>query len=179
MDQPQSPDQVQAFVDELRLAVNDPLLGVRWEPRAVMVARGGYDVTGKVKDPVYRGLWEIIRDSTRDKTATWRSWTRICFVTQPVRVEAGLDAMVQDGLYAPLGEWLITFLKQANLANLKAAQRVRRRLEALNERNDEAALRAEDAAAEEAASRIWHKGTAAGGGVAEFHPVGVTLDRAP
>ena len=170
---PQSGEDVESVVRDLKPL--DVRLGVRWEPRAVLVRRGRYTGEGKLIDPVYRGLWEIILDDKQAGTADWRSWTRICFVTEPTEVATGLRAMAQDGAYAPLGPWVVEFLRQADKHNRDEAQRLSKRLDSMNERNDEAKLADGDDAIEEAASKQYHAGTKAGGGVSEFHPVTVQL----
>lgn len=168
-DAPQSGEDVAAVVRELQLL--DHRLNVRWEPRAVMAERGGYTATGGILHPVYRGLWEVILDDKSFGTAEWRSWTRICFVTKPVDIAPGLQAMAQDGAYAPLGAWLVQFLRQADQHNRDEARRLQQRLDRLNERYERAVMDAGDDATEEAASQQFHAGTKAGGGVSEFHPV--------
>jgi hypothetical protein len=172
VDAPQSGIDVESVVRELQLL--DPLLNVRWEPKAVMETRGGYDAVGKVINPIYRGLWEIIRDDGQG-TAPWRSWTRVCFVTKPTDVATGLPAMAQDGEYAPLGPWVVTFMRQADQWNHAEARRLRERLERMNDQRDQRAMDAGDDATEEAASRQYHAGTKAGGGVSEFYPVTIQL----
>lgn len=173
MDAPQSGDDVRLVVEELQRL--DPQLDVRWEPKGKMVSRGSYDVMGRVKNPVYEGRWEIIHYDTSVKTAEWRAWTRICLVTQPIEVAPGLKAMSADGEYAPLGAWLVEFMRQADRANQEGARRLRERLDAMNDRQDQAGVDGDDDAIEEAASKQYHAGTKAGGGVSEFHPVRVTL----
>lgn len=170
---PQSGEDVESVVRELRLL--DPRLSVRWEPRAVMVKRGRYDPLGKVIDPVWRGLWEIVLDDKAFSTANWRDWTRVCFVTKPTRIAGGLTAMAQDGEYAPLGPWVVEFMRQADKHNQDEARRLQSRLDAMNDRYEQSVIDAGDDATEEAASKQYHAGTAAGGGVSEFHPVRIHL----
>lgn len=170
---PQSGEDVESVVRELRLL--DPLLSVRWEPRAVLEKRGGYDAVGHIIAPIYRGLWEIIRCDTAFSTAPWRNWTRVCFVTKPVTLVAGLTAMAQDGEYAPLGMWVVQFLREADKHNQEAARERSAVLDRMNARHDQRAFDAGDDATEEAASRQYHAGTKAGGGVSEFHPVKIAL----
>jgi hypothetical protein len=172
---PQSGEDVAAVVRDLRLV--DPRFGVRWEPKAVMTKRGGYNAVGGIIDPEYRGLWEVVLDDKTVGTADWRPWTRVCFVTQPTRIGSGLMAMADDGPYAPLGAWLVEFLREADKHNNAEAQRLAERLERINARYDQAVIDAGDDATEEAASRQYHAGTAAGGGVSEFHPVGIDLKK--
>ena len=83
--------------------------------------------------------------------------------------------MEQDGEYAPLGPWVGEFMRQADKANQAEAKRRQERLDALNARADERAMRAGDEGEQEALGRMYHAGTAAGGGVSEFHPVGIDL----
>ncbi len=175
MDAPQSGDDVRLVVEEMQ--VLDPQLDVRWNNRARVTKRGGYDAEGKIINPEYQGLWEIIHYDTSVKTANWRPYTRICFVTTQVRVAADLLAMPQDGEYAPLGMWVVEFLKQADKHNQEEARRLQARLDRMNEAADERAMRGDDGALEEAAGRQYFEGTKAGGGVSEFHPVRVNLTR--
>lgn len=170
---PQSGEDVASVLRGLREL--DPRFGIRWEPRAVMVERGSYDPLGKVVEPKYRGLWEITLDDKTFGTANWRSWTRVCFVTKPVEVAAGLTAMAQDGEYAPLGEWVVQFMREADRHNQREVERRRKRLDDMNERADNRAMAAGDDATEEAASKQYHAGTKAGGGVSEFHPVKIEI----
>lgn len=172
-DAPQSGDDVDSVVRELRLL--DSRLGVRWEPCAVMVTRGGYDAMGKVRSPVWRGLWEITLADKVFSTAEWRDYTRVCFVTVPVDVAPGLQAMAQDGAYAPLGPWVVAFLREADKHNRDAARRLQARLDRMNDAADEAAARAGEDGERELLGRMYHTGTKAGGGISEFHPVGIDL----
>ena len=160
---PQSGEDVEAVVRELRLL--DPRLNVRWEPKAIMVRRGRYSATGQVIDPVYDGRWEIILNDKAFSTAEWRDWTRVCFVTQQTRIAAGLMAMAQDGAYAPLDQSVVEFMRQADRHNNDEARRLRERIDALNARQDQREMDAGDDALEEAASKQYHVGTKAGGGV--------------
>ena len=170
---PQSGEDVASVVRALRLL--DHRFGVRWEPRAVLVQRGSYNATGGLVEPIYRGLWELILDDTAFRTAPWRQWTRVCFVSTPVRVAAGLDAMPQDGPYAPLGMWLVEFMRQADKHNQEAARRRARQVERLNEERDARTMAAGDEGTAEAARKQYHLGTKAGGGVSRFHPVRIQI----
>ncbi len=172
MEAPQSGDDVRLVVEDLQAL--DSLLDVRWEPHAVIVKRGGYDAMGKIINPTFRGLWEIIRYDGF-ATQSHRPWTRICFVTQPVEIVPGVKAMVEDGEYAPLGAWLVEFMRAADKWNREEAQKLSATLDAMNERNDQAAIDAGDEATAEAAGYQYFEGTKAGGGVSEFHPVKVNL----
>jgi hypothetical protein len=173
VDAPQSGQDVQQVVEDLQRL--DPLLDVRWEPKGKMVKRGSYDALGRVIRPVYDGRWQIIHYDTSVKTADWRQYTLICTVTEPVRMAGGLMAMSADGEYAPLGPWLVEFMRQADKHNQEGARRMRERLDAMNDRSDQAAIDAGDDATAEAAGKQYFEGTKAGGGVSEFHPVRVKL----
>jgi hypothetical protein len=176
-DAPQGEADVRPVVDAMQQRI-DPLLDIRWEPRAVMVKRGGYDPMGKVSAPVYDGRWEIVHYDISVKTAEWRAHTRICFVTERVEVAAGLWAMSADGPYAPVGMWLVDFLMQADKHNQEGARKLRARLDAMNDTADQKAIDADDAAIEEAAGRQYFAGTMRGR-VSEFHPVGIALTGKP
>lgn len=173
MDAPQSGEDVASVVRELRLL--DPRLNVRWEPKAVMAKRGGYSIEGKVRHPEYRGLWEIILEDKSFSTAEWRGWTRVCFVTVQQEVAPGLNAMVQDGEYAPLDMSVVEFMRQADKHNQDGARRLQERLDRINTAADAAAARAGEDGEREAMERMYHTGTKAGGGVSEFHPVRISL----
>ena len=131
MDAPQSRDEVQRVVDQLRLAVNDDSLDIQWEPKAVLVTRGRYDAVGKMIDPVYRGLWEIRRYRDPSQTAGWRDWRRVCFITVP-EDHKGMKMMYEDGPYAPVAEWVVDFMRQCDRANLSTLKDVRRKLDLLD-----------------------------------------------
>jgi hypothetical protein len=173
-DPPQSGDDVRLVVEALQQL--DPLLDIRWEPCARLIKAGSYDALGKLVAPIYEGLWEVVRYDSFN-TATWRQHTRICFVTKPVRIAAGLDAMPADGEYAPLGMWLVAFLRQADQWNQEEARRRSKELDALNERLDAQRIGDGEDGIEEAASKQYHAGTKAGGGVSDFHPVRIDLIR--
>ncbi|MGH7633400.1 MAG: hypothetical protein ACRENC_06700, partial [Gemmatimonadaceae bacterium] len=92
---PQSAIEVEAVVLEMRML--DERFDIGWEPRAVLVQRGSYDALGKMVDPIYRGLWEVRLYDPSQRTTTWREWVRVCLVTEPVRIAAGMTAMQDDG----------------------------------------------------------------------------------
>ena len=173
-DPPQSGDDVRLVVEALQRL--DPLLDVRWEPCARLVRAGRYDAQGKLVAPIYEGLWEIVRYDSFN-TATWRPYTRICFVTEKVRIGPDLWAMPADGRYAPLGMWVVEFLRQADQWNQEQARKRSAELDAMNASLD--AQRIADGAdgVEEAASKQYHAGTKDGGGVSDFHPVRIDVVR--
>ena len=119
------------MVDGLRLAVHDPHLDIRWEPKAVLVSKGRYDVVGKMIDPVYRGLWEIRRYQDQSGTAGWRDWTRVCFITVPEE-HKGMKMMYADGPYAHVAEWVIDFMRQCDKANVDRLTETRRKMDLLD-----------------------------------------------
>jgi hypothetical protein len=127
MDAPQAREQVQPIVEQLRLAVNDPHLDIQWEPKAVLVSRGGFDAVGKMVDPVYRGLWEIRRYGDPSQTAGWRDWRRVCFITAPEE-HKGMKMMYADGPYTPVAEWVVDFMRQCDAANVERIKDVQRTL---------------------------------------------------
>ena len=131
MDAPQSRDEVQAVVDRLRIAVNDPHLDIQWEPKAVLIHRGSYDAAGKLIAPIYNGRWEIRRYHDQYGTAGWRDWRRICFITEPEE-HKGMKMMYADGAYAPVGEWVVAFMQQCDNANVDRIQDARRKLDMLD-----------------------------------------------
>lgn len=128
---PQGRDEVQRVVDLLRLAVNDDHLDIGWEPKAILVRRGRYDARGRMIDPVYDGRWEIRRFHDETRTAGWRAWRRICFITEPEE-HKGMKMMYADGAYAPVGEWVVDFMRQCDAANTARMADARRTLDLLD-----------------------------------------------
>jgi hypothetical protein len=173
---PQSWHEVKPFEDQLRQL--DDRLRIVWNPRAIVTKPGTFDVTGASVPPEYAGRWEVIIPDDPFRTQTFRTWTVVCRVTQPIEVREGADtlpAMADRGPYAPIGQWLVDFLRAADRHNRDELLRLREKMERMNAHQDAAAESAGHDAAREVLAREWHEGTKEGGGVSEFHPVAADL----
>lgn len=173
---PQSPEEIQRWERELQQL--DPRLHVRWNPEAVLLTPGRYDAIGRAVLPTYDGRWEVILlDDAGFKTAEWRPWTLVTRVTALVEQRVGVHrvrTMELNGPYAPVGEWLVAHLREIDRANVEAARRLGETLEKMHAKQEADAVEATDGE-REALERVYHGGTKEGGGVSEFHPVGITL----
>lgn len=173
---PQSWAEVKPFEDQLRQL--DDRLRIAWNPKAIVTKPGSFDVMGTQVPPEYAGRWEVIIPDDPFRSQTYRTWTLVCRVTQPVEVRSGVDvlpAMEERGPYAPIGQWLVDFLRAADQHNRTELLKLRDKMDRMNARQDAAAETAGMEAAAEVLSREWHGGTKAGGGVSEFHPVTADL----
>ncbi len=177
MDAPQSRDEVQAIVDALCLAVNDSDLDIQWEPRAVLVSRGRYDAVGKMIDPVYRGLWEIRRYRDQTQTAGWREWRRVCFITEP-ETHNGTTMMYADGAYAPVGDWVVDFMRQCDAANRDRLEKVLRDQRMVDTELEKDAANREDDAGSAIMDAVWFEKEYAGG-VGEYKGCGADFAGMP
>jgi hypothetical protein len=76
MDAPQSRAEIDPIERALRQL--DDRLRIEWEPRAVMVRRGGYTAEGKVIDAVYDGRWKVVvkGDASSAYPTTYRWYNR-------------------------------------------------------------------------------------------------------
>lgn len=173
---PQSWHEVKPFEDELRRL--DDRLRIAWNPKAIVTKPGSFDVMGSVVPPEYAGRWEVILPDDPFRSQTYRAWTLVCRVTQPVEVKAAgmtMPAMADRGPYAPIGQWLVDFLKAADRHNRDELRKRQEQMDRMNAAQDAAAETAGMDAAADVLSREWHTGTKAGGGVSEFHPVTADL----
>lgn len=175
-DAPQSRTEVDPVEAELRRLDDD--LRIEWEPKAVMVKRGGYTARGQVVNPVYDGRWVIVKKGDPFRTQSYRPDTRVCFVTQPVEVGSGttkMTAMREDGPYAPVGDWLVTVMRSWDRHNREAMQRASAILDGLNEKADADALTAGQEGEAEKLDEMFFHGTMRGG-VSTLHPVKATVN---
>lgn len=175
MDAPQSRDEIAPIEKALRQL--DDRLRIEWEPRAVMVKRGGYTAEGKVIDPVYDGRWKVVIKGDPNRTAMWREDSLVTYVTTPVTMGSGADrihAMTADGPYMPVGWWLVEHMQSWDRANRDAVNRMRERLDAMNAKRDDEALDEGMGEAAEGLDRMFFDGTMRGG-VSTSHPVLTTL----
>ncbi len=122
--QPQSDEEIRPVVEALQQRL-DHLLDVRWEPKAVLVKAGSYDVLGGRVDPVYDGRWEIIRYQTATKLHVEREYTRITRVTEVV-MDGKVPVMIADGAYAPIGWWIVDYMQLWDRAQGAAAEAMQR-----------------------------------------------------
>lgn len=173
MDAPQSDAEVRPVVDALQRI--DPRLDVLWDPRAVIERRGGYDPLGKILEPTYGGRWKVILHDRAAKLADWREYTLICVVT-PRATDAppGVHALVHDGPYAPLGEWLVEYIRAVDRANGSRVRAISDAIDAAVARQHAADDAAHADAVREAADFQYDEGTREGS-VAQYHPVGIDL----
>ncbi len=176
---PQSWVDVKPFEDELRRM--DDRLRIHWNPRAVPVFGQLTDVKGRRAVVGHDGRWEVIlvgSDKAHFRTQSVRDYTLVCRVTKPTEVTQGgmkVPAMVEHGPYAPIGAWLVTFLRLADRHNVESARKLSQTLDAMQAAR-EAAMEAEAMAhQQENAEREYHRGTKEGGGVSELHPVTIEL----
>jgi hypothetical protein len=177
MDAPQSRAEVDPVEQSLRLL--DDALRIEWEPRAVMVKRGGYDARGKVINPVYDGRWKVVKKHDPFRTAMWREDSLVCYLTAPMVTgsgEAKVHALTADGPYAPVGEWVVELFRSWDRANRAFVDaRLKERLDEENARMDAAAVEGTGGEAEYL-EEMFFNGTMRGG-VSTSHPVGVTLTK--
>lgn len=119
---PQSDEDIQRFVGELRVAVSDPLLDIRWNPKAVMVAPGRYDGFGVMKrGPVYDGRWEVIRHDTAASLHLERDFTVIVQLNGYESFKGSKRTVLfmhAKGPYTPVDRRLIDYMEQCNAANV-------------------------------------------------------------
>lgn len=177
MDAPQSRDEVLPIETALRAL--DDALRIEWEPKAVMVKRGGYTAMGKVVDPVYDGRWAIVKKDDAHRTQSYRPDTRIAFITAPVEVGSGttkIQAMQEDGPYAPVGWWVVDLMRSWDRHNREAMQRASAILDDLNARYDAAQDAAGEAGEEEKLDEMFFHGTMRGG-VSTMHPVTLSIPK--
>lgn len=176
MDAPQSRDEVDVIERELQRM--DARLAIQWEPRAIMVKRGGYDAMGKVINPVYDGRWKVVVRGDPNRTAMWREDSLVTYVTAPQTMGSGarkVHLMTADGPYAPIGWWLVEHMRSWDRANREMIDaHLREQLDAENDRVDRETLAAGEAGEAEALDRMFFDGTMRGG-VSTIHPVHANL----
>ena len=175
MDAPQSRNEVEPVERALRQL--DDAIRIVWEPKAVMTKRGGYTAMGKVIDPVYDGRWAIVKQGDPFRTQSYRPDTRIAFITAPVTVGSGtkqIQAMQEDGPYAPVGWWVVDLMRSWDQHNREAMQHASAILDELNDKADAAVVADAEAGEREHLEQMYFHGTMRGG-VSEMHPVTTTL----
>lgn len=104
---PQSDEEVRPVVEALRRL--DPLLDVRWEPQAFR-RKGYFDAAGTPTAARWEGRWQVIRYDTATSLHEARGYVLICTVTA-LRTEGKVPVMLDEGDYAPLGEWLVDYMR--------------------------------------------------------------------
>lgn len=171
---PQSDDEVRPVVAAIQAAVNDARLDVLWEPRAVLVQRGHYDARGHLMHSIYAGRWRLVRYNDPSATQTHRGFTHIAFITQPTDIAIGIRAFQDNGPYAPVGEWLVEFMRMADHLNRMEWSEREAQLDAINERAEREQEDQFDDALYEGFDREFHRGTQEGG-VSQFSPVNISF----
>lgn len=157
----------------------DPLLDVQWNPKARIVKAGYYLAeAGKRVDPVYDGRWEVIRWNTPGLNQR-RDYTVLFQVCEWKRYGArGVILIEREGAYAPLGPWLVEYMRTCDAANVAAHQQLKDELD----RQEEAIERdfqntiADRAAHQEALEKVYHKAAGPywmGGAQGKAHPITV------
>lgn len=148
---PQSEEEIRPIVE--RLQQIDPLLDIRWNPEAVIVKPGSYSVEGHRVDPIYDGRWEVIRYQTPSlRSKVERDFIVLCTVTEP-HTEGGILYMVplrDGGKYAPIGEWLVTLMHEADAQNVEQFRKLREKLWAQHDAAEAARDKLDEGAAIEA-----------------------------
>lgn len=96
---PQSIEEIGPI--EYALRDLDPLLRLRWNPEAYVVAPGRFDCYGKPVPPRREGRWEVIRLSA----------------DPPIVVYLVVWDGARHGDYRPIGWWLVEFMRQWDRAN--------------------------------------------------------------
>lgn len=166
------------MVDELQRLI-DPLLDVRWNPTARVVRPGYYLAeAGKRVDPVYDGRWEVIRHNTQGLNKH-RDYVVLFQVNTWKRYGArGVILIDREGDYAPIGPWLIEYLRTCDAANTAAHAVLKEQLD----REEEAIERDlqntvhDRAAHQEALEKVYHNAAGPywmGGAQGKAHPVTV------
>lgn len=89
----------------------DPLLDVKWDPKAIMTAGGSYSVGGIARRPEYDGRWLVVRFDTPTKLRDDRDYVVITMVTAIDETDVG-RCMISRGPYAPIGMWLVGYMQR-------------------------------------------------------------------
>lgn len=154
--QPQSQEEIQPVIEQLQKL--DARLDIRWNPKAVMTKRGKYSPLGKRKDPEYDGRWEIILHS-RATSISNKEYTVLVVVTEASRIGGRqVLIMTKDGAYAPVGEWLLEYMRTWDAAQSELYRRNKQTLDREDELANSAASVINDRAAhQEAAERVYHE----------------------
>lgn len=169
---PQSPDEVASVVAALRAI--DPRFDIAWNPTAVCTDQGQFDAYGLVSGRKFRGLWQLRILTEHGATSDKRNYHIVCHVTAPVRHPGLPAAMQEDGPYAPVGEWLIEFMRAADYANRQGLNALLDKVEAKNTRVERDQDQPLEELQMESLSKHYFKKTMEGG-VSDFHPVRVDL----
>lgn len=160
---PQSEREINEFVERMRHSLNDPLLDIRWEPEFKLLERGRYLVTGKLIPPVYDGRYQVIRYKT-DGGRPDREYVIICTVRDYVEQDGMLVFEDKDDAgFQPVDDRLLTLLRQADAANVRAFTEFRRRFWARHDKAEEEEGRINEGEAREGLDRAHFKGNYAGG----------------
>lgn len=154
--QPQTDDEIRPVVEQLQLL--DARLDVQWNPQAVLRKAGAYTALGKNVPAEYDGRWEVIlRD--RATALTDREYVVLCVVTKAERYgRRQVLIMEKDGPYAPVGEWLVEYMRTWDAAQKRQLEENQKVLDREDELANSAAEHIADRAAhQEAAERVYRK----------------------
>lgn len=164
MQQPQSQEEIQFYIDELRRL--DPLLDIVWDPRARIVQPGAYTAMGKRIDPTYDGRWAMIRyDSAELGHAGFnpeRGWTLIVHVETYTRID-GVLAIMRDSDYEPVDGRVLELMRSGDSHNVQQFGAIRKKLWAQSDAIDAAENRIDEAMAREGLDRVHFKANYTGG----------------
>lgn len=157
MNAPQSWEELAPYIEALKRL--DPLLDIRWNPKAFMTQPGSYSALGKRVDPVYDGRYEVIRWQTPNLHRE-RGYAVICTVTEPYVLQSGgktIPMMQDHGPFAPVGWWLVDFMALWDRAQGRLAEAYAEEVWAEHDRNEANEFIEQRAAHQEGAERIYRK----------------------
>lgn len=160
---PQSAEEIRPFVDALQRM--DPLIDIRWDPKAVLLEAGSYSVFGKLVPPTYDGRWQVIRWQTplsRTPTKDRSDFIIICTVGEYTR-KNGILQILRDGAYEPVDDRLVELMRSADSHNVEQFRKLRETLWAASDQVDIDADKINDAEAREGLDRAHFKANYAGG----------------
>lgn len=98
----------------------DASLRIVWNPKAFLSRVGSYDAEGRAIPPLYEGRYQVVIPGKLDGVDT---------VVHTLGAEEGPHKP-----YKPVGEWLVTFMREwdtANVHQMEAMQRMQRESDAL------------------------------------------------
>lgn len=160
---PQSDAEIRPFVEALQRI--DPLIDIRWDPKAVMLDAGSYSVLGKAILPTYDGRWQVIRwqaPLSRTPTNDRSDFIIITTVTEYTR-KNGILQNIRGGAYEPVDDRLVELMRSADSHNTEQFRKLREKLWAANDQVDIDADKINDAEAREGLDRAHFKANYAGG----------------
>lgn len=138
---PQSDDEVRPVEDALKRL--DPLLAIQWNPRSLVdYGPKAFDVYGLPKEREHRGLWEVVRYETHERSGKPALICRVCS---------------DDGnqTYRPVGWWLVEYMQRWDAAQAHYAAEMEKAWAAHEARFETQASTFDQAKGEEALDRIF------------------------